>query len=385
MTTQINGTSGITFSDSSVQNTAAIGFRNRIINGGMTVDQRNAGASVTPTSGAFTVDRWQFSLSQASKLTAAQSSTAPAGFNKSLLITSSSAYTVGATEVFGLLQPIEGLNMPDVGFGAVGASTLTLSFWVRSSLTGTFGGVLTNYANDRTYPFSYTISSANTWEQKSVTITGDTSGTWLTTNSGWGQVWFSLGVGSSKSTTAGSWAAGAYYAPTGATSVVGTNGATFYITGVQLEKGTTASSFDFRSYGTELALCQRYYCKSFMDGTAPSNGSSGTTFSTYKGIVASPFSRPSSVPGTANDSTTAQTSFCAPIYLPVTMRTQASITIYGNSSGQWFGQGGGNTSGSWSAPGVVAPGDRSFTAGTSWINTDSVGAVWGHWVASAEL
>ena len=235
------------------------GFKNRIINGAMVIDQRNAGASVTPTAGAFTVDRWQFSISQASKLTAQQSSTAPAGFSKSLLITSLSAYTVGVGEVFGLLQPIEGLNMIDVGFGSANASTVTLSFWVRSSLTGTFGGVLTNYANDRTYPFSYTISSANTFEQKTVTIAGDTSGTWNTTNSGWGQVWFSLGSGANQSGTAGAWVASSKYSVTGATSVVGTNGATFYITGVQLEKGSTATSFDYRPYGTELALCQRYY------------------------------------------------------------------------------------------------------------------------------
>jgi hypothetical protein len=239
---------------------SSMGFKNRIINGAMVIDQRNAGASVTPTSsGQFTIDRWQAGLSVSSKFSVQQSSTAPSGFVKSILVTSLSAYTVGATESFAILQPIEGLNMTDVGFGAAGASTLTLSFWVRSSLTGTFGGVLTNYANDRSYPFSYTISSANTFEQKTITITGDTTGTWNTTNTGWGQVWFGLGVGSSKSTTAGSWVAGGYYSVTGATSVVGTNGATFYITGVQLEKGSTATSFDYRPYGTELQLCQRYY------------------------------------------------------------------------------------------------------------------------------
>jgi hypothetical protein len=235
------------------------GFKNRIINGAMVIDQRNAGSSITPTNGQFSVDRWQFSVSQSSKLTAQQSSTAPAGFTKSLLVTSSSAYSVSSSDYFGVFQSIEGLNMPDVGFGAAGASNLTLSFWVRSSLTGTFGGVLTNYANNRTYPFSYTINSANTFEQKTITIAGDTSGTWLTTNSGWGQVWFGLGVGSTYSGAANSWAGSAYYSSTGATSVVGTNGATFYITGVQLEKGSTATSFDYRPYGTELMLCQRYY------------------------------------------------------------------------------------------------------------------------------
>ena len=310
MTVTLNGTSGVVFNDGSTQATAAtgFGFKNRIINGAMVIDQRNAGASVTPTSGAFTVDRWQFSLSQASKLTAQQSSTTPVGFTKSLLVTSSSAYTVGSTEVFGLLQPIEGLNMTDVGFGAASASTLTLSFWVRSSLTGTFGGVLTNYANDRSYPFSYTISAANTFEQKTVTITGDTSGTWLTTHSGWGQVWFGLGVGSSKSTTASAWAAGAYYAPTGATSVVGTNGATFYITGVQLEKGSTATSFDYRPYGTELALCQRYYQQPIQSLT--SGISQGGILTFYA----------------LNTGEAISTNF-----LPVPMRDTPTVTIYGNT------------------------------------------------------
>jgi hypothetical protein len=142
-----------------------------------------------------------------------------------------------------------------------------LSFWVRSSLTGTFGGVLRNSAVDRSYPFSYTISSANTWEQKSITIAGDTTGTWLTTNGTGINILFSLGTGSTLSNTAGAWAAGAYNAPTGATSVVGTNGATFYITGVQLEVGTQATSFEYRQYGTEFDLCRRY-CEVYRNDAA---------------------------------------------------------------------------------------------------------------------
>lgn len=234
-------------------------LRNRIINGDMRIDQRNAGASITPTNSQYSVDRWQGALSVASKFSLQQSSTAPAGFVNSILVTSLSAYTVGSTEQFAILQPIEGLNMSDVGFGAAGASTLTLSFWVRSSLTGTFGGSLINYSNNRSYPFNYTINVANTFEQKTITITGDTTGTWATTNTGWGQVWFGLGVGSTKSTTAGAWAAGAYYSATGATSVVGTSGATFYITGVQLEVGTVATPFERQIYNAQLAQCQRYY------------------------------------------------------------------------------------------------------------------------------
>jgi hypothetical protein len=241
--------------------TGYYGFKNRIINGAMVIDQRNAGASVTPTNSSYALDRWTFGLTQASKFTVQQNAgsvTPPAGFKNYLGITSSSAYSIGAGDIFYVKQPIEGFNISDLGFGATGASTVTLSFWVRSSLTGSFGGALQNSAENRSYPYSYTISSANTWEQKSITIAGDTSGTWLTTNGIGLSVVFGLGNGSTFSGTANAWAGAQYFAPTGSVSVVGTSGATLYITGVQLEKGSTATSFDYRPYGTELVLCQRY-------------------------------------------------------------------------------------------------------------------------------
>ena len=251
-------------------------MKNRIINGAMVIDQRNAGASVTLGSGgAYTLDRWRFYSAQASKLSLQQNAgsvTPPAGFINYLGLTSLSAYSVLSTDTFTLQQKIEGLNVADLAWGTASAATVTLSFWVRSSLTGTFGGSVYNSAQTRSYPFSYTISSANTWEQKSVTIAGDTSGTWLTTNGTGVELVFSLGAGSTYSGTAGAWAGTFYSSATGATSVVGTNGATFYITGVQLEKGSTATSFDYRPYGTELRLCQRYYCKSFEPTTVPANG-----------------------------------------------------------------------------------------------------------------
>jgi hypothetical protein len=237
------------------------GFKNRIINGGMVIDQRNAGASVTPADNAYTLDRWQSRLSQASKYSVQQSSTAPAGFVNSLLVTSLSAYTVGASEFFQIRQIIEGFNISDLGFGSATAQSVTLSFWVRSSLTGTFGGVLSNSDGSRSYVFSYTISAANTFEQKTIVIPGDTTGTWLTTSGGGFVVAWSLGAGATVSTAASAWNGSIFRGVTGGVSVVGTNGATFYITGVQLERGSAATSFDFRSYGTELALCQRYYYK----------------------------------------------------------------------------------------------------------------------------
>ena len=238
-----------------------MGFRNRIINGDMRIDQRNAGASVGTGSGStvYTVDRWQAQYEATNKFTVQQSTVAPAGFVNSLLVTSSSAYTPTSTQWFAVAQSIEGVNIADLGWGSAGAQSITVSFWVRSSLTGTFGGSVTNASWGRSYPFSYTISAANTWEQKTVTIAGDTTGTWNTNTSTGLTLRFSLGTGSSISNTAGSWYGSQVFAPTGATSVVGTNGATFYITGVQLEAGTVASPFERRDYGRELIMCQRYY------------------------------------------------------------------------------------------------------------------------------
>ena len=240
------------------------GFKNRVINGSMVLDQRNAGASVTPADGTYTLDRWRVGLTQASKFSVQQNSgsvTPPSGFKNYLGVVSLSAYALTSNDLFMLVHKIEGYNVADLMLGTASAATFTLSFWVRSSLTGLFGGSLINNAGDRSYPFSYTINSANTWEQKSVTITGDTSGTWLATNGNGLELRISLGAGTNFSGTAGAWVGLNLVSATGATSVVGTNGATFYITGVQLEKGTQATSFDFRSYGTELALCQRYFAK----------------------------------------------------------------------------------------------------------------------------
>jgi hypothetical protein len=240
------------------------GFKNRIINGAMVIDQRNAGASVTLTSAdTYTLDRWQFGSSQSSKYSCQQNAgsiTPPAGFGNYLGITSLSAYTVGSAETFNLIQRIEGFNTSDLAWGTANAKTVTLSAWVYSSLTGTFGGAITNSAFTYSYPFSYTISSANTWTQISITIAGPTAGTWVGATNGAGLVLrFSMGTGSTLSGTAGAWTASGLISATGATSVVGTNGATFYITGVQLEKGSTATSFDYRAYGIELQMSQRYY------------------------------------------------------------------------------------------------------------------------------
>ena len=276
MTIAYSGDS-ITFPDNSVQNTAPkVGMVNRIINGSMNIDQRNAGASVTISSTAadtYSLDRWCAYGNVTSKFSVQQNAgsvTPPAGFRNYIGVTSLAATSVGASDQYYVAQYIEGFNTADLMFGSASAATVTLSFWVRSSLTGTFGGAVNNSAVNRSYPFSYTISAANTWEQKTVSITGDTTGTWLTTNGVGLRVHFGLGVGSTISGTAGAWAGSPFISATGATSVVGTSGATFYITGVQLEKGSTATSFDYRPYGTELLLAQRYYVK-LTDSSGASN------------------------------------------------------------------------------------------------------------------
>ena len=245
------------------------GFKNRIINGAMVIDQRNAGASVTPTSSGYvSLDRWQAIVTQTSKFSLQQNAgsvTPPDGFKNYLGVTSLSAYSVAAGDAFAIAQKIEGYNIADLSWGTANAKTITISAWVRSSLTGTFGGALQNSDGTRNYPFSYSIPVANTWTQISITIAGDTTGTWNATNSSGIGINFGLGAGSTYSGTAGAWTATNAYSATGAVSVVGTNGATFYITGVQLEKGSTATSFDYRPYMIEEQLCMRYYEKT-IDG-----------------------------------------------------------------------------------------------------------------------
>jgi hypothetical protein len=268
-------------------------MKNRIINGAMVIDQRNAGVSKTITdTGAvtYTLDRWCAYGDVASKFSVQQNAgsvTLPIGFTNYLGVTSLSAYSVTASNGFSIRQMIEGYNIADLAWGTANAKTVTLSFQVYSSLTGTFGGTLSNGAWNRSYPFTYTISSANTWTTISVTIPGDTSGTWLTTTGIGIRILFGLGTGSTYSGTAGAWAGATYESATGATSVVGTNGATFYITGVQLEVGSSATGFEYRTYGTELANCQRYYWK-------PDTSAGvfiGTVYNTVlnRGVISFPF------------------------------------------------------------------------------------------------
>ena len=269
--TTLSASGASTFTNSAPSVIGGLGFRNRFINGDMRIDQRNEGASVTLTTSGSILDRWFAVATVSSKYSVQRNLSAvtpPVGFSNYLGVLSASAYSVVASDVFTVRQTIEGTNAGDFAFGTASAKTVTLSFYVRSSLTGTFGGSLKNGGSDRSYPFTYSINSAGVWEYKTVVIPGDTGGTWVSTTASWGTVSFGLGVGTTFSGPAGVWAATNYNSATGSTSVVGTSGATFFITGVQLEVGNAATEFERRPFDQELALCQRYYEKSYDQGTA---------------------------------------------------------------------------------------------------------------------
>ena len=292
------GGDSIVFADGSVNASGFIGHRNRIINGAMVIDQRNAGASVTPNN-AYTLDRWNGIQTTASKFSVQQNAgsvTPPAGFTKYLGITSLSAYAVTSSDYYQLKQAIEGHNVADLNWGTASANSITVSFWVRSSLSGSFGLSIkwgSSSANQRSYPILYTISATNTWEYKTIIIPGDTTmaaGGFETGASSGIQVQFSLGGGATNAGPSGSWAGTNYQTVVGETSVVGTSGATWYVTGVQLERGSAASSFEYRSYGAELALCQRY-CFALIS-TGENNSTFGGFWRVATGKLVVPISFP---------------------------------------------------------------------------------------------
>ena len=304
-----NGSSWI--SQAPTSSVPTYGFkRNRIINGNILIDQRNNGASVTASttgSDVYTVDRWSYYVTQASKFTVQQNAgsvTPPAGFTKYLGFTSSSAYTSVSTDLLVGFQRIEGYNVADLNFGTANAKTITVSFWAYSSLTGTFAGsvVGTNGSTFRSYVFTFSLASANTWTYITVTIPGDTTTFSYNTTNGQGlALSFNLGCGSNYQTTAGSWNSSNYYSTSSAQNITATSGATFYITGVQLEVGSVATPYQFNTYSDQLAQCQRY----FFDSN-PGSSTASYTFDAYSpGGVGWPI-------GT--------------ISLPVTMRTAPTIS-----------------------------------------------------------
>jgi hypothetical protein len=261
MTVSYSG-SNIAFDDGSTVSSGWTHFKNRIINGTMVIDQRNAGANVTlSNSTQFPVDRFgAFKDTAAATCKAEQSSTVPnGGFAKSLLWTTTTGSAAGVNEDACIRQYIEGYNIADFGFGTSDAQSFTLSFWVRSSVAGTYGVSLANSAANRCYMATYTVNATNTWERKTITVVGDTSGTWLTDNGLGLRIFWDMGSGTNRSIAASSsWGSSYGTGLTGGVKISANTGAIFYLAGVQLERGSTASSFEYRSHGTELALCQRY-------------------------------------------------------------------------------------------------------------------------------
>ena len=343
--------------------------KNRIINGAMVISQRNGTSSVTPANNDYTIDRFIFKASQASKFTAQQlSASPPTGFNTYLGMTVASAVTIGSGDYFSIGQRIEGYNIQDLGLGTSNAKAFTLSFWAYSSLTGTFGGAITSGGGDASYGFNYTISSSNTWTYITVSVPATSTGTWNANSNSTGmQIYWGLGVGSTYSATAGSWGSTNAFGATGSLSVVATGSATFYITGVQLEAGTTASPFEYRQFGQELYLCQRYYEKSYnLDVVA------GTA--TYAGFEL--------VGGTTDAGNNA--SLC--IRFKVPKRVAPTLNFYNAGSG---------ASGTWQYERSGAGGSPTVNIDQNGMNSASVyGAAgasyvacrfYGQWTGSAEL
>jgi len=278
------GGDSITFADSSVQSSGWTGFRNRIINGAMTINQRGSSSYSSPNT--YTLDRFAFANTGGQTYTVQQSTNAPAGFYNSLLMTNTNSVSAGTTNYQILYQSIEGYNIADLNWGTANAKAVTVSFWVKSSVTGTYGCILRGGSSPTYYVSSYSIPVADTWTYITLTVPGCTTDTWGSTNALGLTIYFDLGVGSTYSgAVTGAWGAGNIFGLTGGTKFSATNGATFYITGVQLERGSTASSFEYRPYGTELQLCQRYFYK--VDGTdGLSSVGAGMSISTTEGRIA---------------------------------------------------------------------------------------------------
>ena len=282
----------IATTNSSTQSITSIntfGFKNRIINGGMTISQRNGTTSTSQVHAAYNLDRW-FGYSYQSgvttgKYTVAQSTSAPSNYINSLLLTSSTATSSASGDLYLIGQFIEGFNIADLGWGTSSGKSVTLSFWVQSSVTGTFGGAVRNQNNNCAYPFTYTISTANTWTQATITMPAPTTGTtWQTDNSQGICIFFNVQLGSSVTLTAnGTWQTSACYGASGCVNLLTSSGNTLYITGVQLEVGSQATSFDFRDYGRELFLCQRYF--QIVGGTNTEHFAMGVMSTTQINIV----------------------------------------------------------------------------------------------------
>ena len=357
-----------------------LGARNRnlVINGDMRIDQRYAGASDTGIN-AYLVDRWMREFgSVPGSYTFQRVTDAPVGFTNSLKVTvntASGALSVSAS----LAQKIEGYNIVQLNWGTANAQPVTLSFWVKSSITGYFGGAINNNYSGQTYNFGYNIISANTWEYKTVTIPGSTSSTWVTDNTMGLNLVFGLGAAAARQAAANAWANNIARQPTGSVDLVTYTGATFQITGVQLEAGKVATPFEYRSYGQELALCQRYYEKSFEDTTTPANGSTTTSFITEVGLTWGWAGHRSMYPAGDYPGRSVFARFKVP------KRVAPTVVLCGNSNGLPYIYD--TTNGSrWVTTGWgVATNKEGFEMQNEFTNSTPTTVAFSHWTASAEL
>ena len=243
---------------------------NRIINGDMLIDQRNAGAAGTGAS-AYTVDRWAFSGTQTSKFQWQRMpiTVAPGvpPFPNCLQLTSLSSYAAAASDLFAILQPIEAAMVSDFQWGTSSAQAVTLSFWALSTgLSGTFGGAICNGSatgtRSRSYPFTFSIPAPNSWVKIVITIPGDAAGAWPISGQGIGAcLFFDLGSGSNNLGPAGAWASGPYVGATNSASLASINGSALQITGVKLESGSVATPYERQPLAQEVLSCQRYYLR----------------------------------------------------------------------------------------------------------------------------
>ena len=332
------------------------GMKNRIINGDMAISQR--GTTFASPTNAYSLDRWVWQSSSDGAVTVTQSSDVPANneFQNSLRVAVTTADTSITTAQFaGVGQTIEGYNIRDL----IGR-TFTVSFWVRSTKTGTHCIEMQNNSADRCYIAEYTIIASNTWEYKTISITGGltTSGTWIYTTGLGLYLRFVLAVGPSYQSTAGSWVTGLVIGTSNQVNCLDSTANIFAITGVQLEVGSQATEFEHRPFGTELALCQRYYQKSYDVTTAPgSNVQAGRQYFVLGG------------------SATSLNKGCT-VRFPTVMRASPSITIIHESSG---------------ATGVFSSGATAsvITVGTTafvgYAATSTTVDEFAHWTASAEL
>jgi hypothetical protein len=246
------------------------GRRNLVINGEMQVSQRVGTTATATANGSYIIDRFRTHVLGGGAYTVQQVTDTPAGFKNAAKVTITTAdSSIAAGDYYIMQYRMEGTDIGHLNCGTSDAETVTLSFWVKSSLTGNFGGAMRNAAADRNYPYLYNIAQANTWEKKSITLTLDTTGTWLaTTGQGLVFMW-DFGSGTTFQGTADQWQAGNFHSAGSQVKLIATNSSTWYVTGVQLEIGSTATDFEHKSFGEELSLCKRYFEKSYDYDVVP--------------------------------------------------------------------------------------------------------------------